>query len=335
MHQQFDQLIADGHLNRIKHPNASLWLYNYTAKAQYERVWNEITLLCRGLILDADGKIVARPFPKFFNIEEHKPEEIPDLPFVAYEKMDGSLGILYWIDDTPYICTRGSFTSEQAQLASDWLRTKYAGSIAQLRRGVTYLFEVIYPENKVVVDYGTNEGLVLLAILDNETGHDLPLEEIGFPLVRTITDLKEVNQLRDLQTPNAEGFVLRYANGLRVKVKFAEYVRLHRLLTHVTNLTIWELLSTGEGVHVLLDHVPDEYYDWVKITVSELETAYAAIENQCKSVYQVRDNRKDTAAYFMTQPHPKILFHMLDGKNYAAMIWQLVRPELSQGFQDA
>lgn len=37
-------------------------MYNYTAKAQYDKLWNEVTLQCRGLILDGDGNVVARPF---------------------------------------------------------------------------------------------------------------------------------------------------------------------------------------------------------------------------------------------------------------------------------
>ena len=77
-----------------KHPHADLFIYNYTNKAQYDRIWNEITLMCRGLILDAGLHIVARPFKKFFNLEELPADEIPDEPFEAYEKIDGSLGIL-------------------------------------------------------------------------------------------------------------------------------------------------------------------------------------------------------------------------------------------------
>jgi len=69
-----------------KHPDADLFIYNYTNKAQYDRIWNEITLQSRGLILDADLNIVARPFKKFFNLEEHPESEIPDEPFEAIRK---------------------------------------------------------------------------------------------------------------------------------------------------------------------------------------------------------------------------------------------------------
>ncbi len=104
------QMIAEKMVNVTKHPSADLWLYNYSQKCQYEKCWNEITLQCRGLILDSDFKIVARPFGKFFNLEEHTPDQIPALPFDVFDKMDGSLAITYWIDDIPHIATRGSYT---------------------------------------------------------------------------------------------------------------------------------------------------------------------------------------------------------------------------------
>ena len=90
-----DEMIAAKYISEKKHPDADLYIYNYTQKAQFERFWNETTMQCRGLILDGQRKIVARPFKKFFNYGEHETLSIPDGPFKVYEKMDGSLGILY------------------------------------------------------------------------------------------------------------------------------------------------------------------------------------------------------------------------------------------------
>ena len=63
-----------------KHPQADLFIYNYTPKVQYDKLWNEITLNTRGLILDSQMNIVAKPFGKFFNLEEHQANEIPPIP---------------------------------------------------------------------------------------------------------------------------------------------------------------------------------------------------------------------------------------------------------------
>lgn len=109
-----EEMVSSGYVRMKKHPERPLYIYNYTAKAQFEYMWNEVTMLCRGLILDENYKIVARPFTKFFNYGEVANEVIPSLPFEVYDKMDGSLGILYWWNDRPYIATRGSFMSEQA-----------------------------------------------------------------------------------------------------------------------------------------------------------------------------------------------------------------------------
>ena len=58
-------------ISEQKHPNLDLWIYNYTKRCQYEKKWDEVTTMCRGLILNKEGNIIARPFKKFFNIGEH------------------------------------------------------------------------------------------------------------------------------------------------------------------------------------------------------------------------------------------------------------------------
>ncbi|MCC7371630.1 MAG: hypothetical protein IT306_24645 [Chloroflexi bacterium] len=104
-----------------------------------------------------DGRIAGRPFRKFFNWGERE-VTIPDEPFVAYEKMDGSLGISYTdADGLPSLATRGSFTSYQARRACQILRAQYAhtlDAIVALGR-VTLCFEIILPEYRIVVDYAS------------------------------------------------------------------------------------------------------------------------------------------------------------------------------------
>jgi RNA ligase len=113
-----DELIAQGYITKRKHPEEDLFILNYTSKTQYERVWNEFTEQCRGLIVDSSMTIRSRCFRKFFNYDEVSSQvnkRISDgVKFDVFEKMDGSLGILYWIKDKPFIATRGSFESDQA-----------------------------------------------------------------------------------------------------------------------------------------------------------------------------------------------------------------------------
>lgn len=100
-----------------------LVLFNYTQQCQYAGRWNWFEQQSRGLILNATtGEIVARPFPKFFNLGECTPALGATIDYIT-EKWDGSLGILYRHNDEYKIATRGSFTGEQAQWATDFLKT--------------------------------------------------------------------------------------------------------------------------------------------------------------------------------------------------------------------
>lgn len=148
-----------------KHPTKDLWILNYSKTTQYGRLWDEITLACRGLVVNGAGTIVARPFTKFFNKEEHEAfvnveglfddngdiayldsnvvGTIPtDLAFEVFEKMDGSLGLLFYYDGEWIFASRGSFTSEQAVEGRKILE-KYQ-NLDKLNKGYTYLFEIIY-----------------------------------------------------------------------------------------------------------------------------------------------------------------------------------------------
>lgn len=322
-----------------KHPDADLYIYNYTRKCQFESLWNEVTLLTRGLILDGDMNIVARPFIKFFNYEQHKPEEIPVLPFEAYEKMDGSLGILYWNNGSPFMASRGSFQSDQSKHANNVLYSRYQHTFELLNRKATYLFEIIFPSNRIVCDYGDMDDLVLLAIIDNETGIDLPLADIGFPVVKRYDGVQDWSVLRNDNDMQREGYIIKFSNGFRMKLKYEEYCRLHSIVTNVSNLTVWETLSQGKSFDELLDRTPDEFDAFVRSTTEELNGKFTTIDFQHKMLYDKLisenfTNRKEQAAFILKQKgyNSKILFEMLDGKDYSHVIWRMIRPKYLRPF---
>lgn len=344
MEQAFTQLLPhmlrEGYVFVQRHPAQDLYIYNYTPKAQYERLWNDVTLQCRGLILDGNGGVVARPFRKFFNLEEVS--NLPAEPFEVYEKLDGSLGILYWAGEQAFIATRGSFTSEQSRKANQILHARYGHVLPRLERKHTYLFEIIYPENRIVVDYGPQEDLVLLAVIETATGRELPLIEVGFPVVERYNGLINLATIREKAARNKEGFVVKFASGYRVKVKFAEYVRLHRILTRVSSKHIWEYLRDDRPMEELLEQVPDEFYQWVRVTENGLKARYAAIEKEAKDQYAVLlrqlgegFSRKDFAALATQYLNPHLLFGLLDGKDLGGRIWKMVEPEFDKPFKTA
>lgn len=336
---KFKQLANERFLSVQPHPRLELLIWNYTQKAQFDKMWTEETLMSRGLITDLKGNIIQRPFKKFFNLGEDPEVDLPAEDFEVTEKMDGSLGILYWEGNKPCLATRGSFVSEQAIKGTEILTQKYG--MVKFDPKLTYLFEIIYPENRIVVNYGDTQDLVLLAVLDTETGKEGLLDDfrgLGVPLVKRYDGIKDIKNLKELQEDNREGFVIRLANGMRFKVKFAEYVRLHRLVTMVNAKTIWELLLNNQDFEELLERVPDEFYTWVRNTKADLEKKFLEIEVQAKNAFdRVRDmeTRKDQALFLKANtPYSSIVFTMLDNKDYKTLIWKLIRPVAEKPFKE-
>jgi len=186
----FKQMLDEGVIRSQVHPlYPELVIFNYTEKAQFDRIWNAATNVCRGLIvvlqgpnreLHADCVVLARPFNKFHNLNTaYVPETLEEnLPTAApprvTQKLDGSMGILYVWDHKLWIATRGSFDSDQARWATEWLRAHVAGWAydPEPDYDCTPVFEIIYQENRIVVDYDF-EGLVLLSLVGIANGIEL------------------------------------------------------------------------------------------------------------------------------------------------------------------
>lgn len=328
--ERLDALVAEGWLRSQRHPDADLWIYNYTERTQFEKHWTPETVACRGLILDAHGAIVARPFPKFFNLHE-----LPDFDpaehgsYWVSEKIDGSLGIAYWIDgeDDPRIATRGSFTSEQAIEGTRMIQ----GRELERDPDVTPLFEILYPENRIVVDYGDRRELVLLAALCNTTGGAYSYPGWIWSRVENY-GMVALDELLATERPNCEGFVVTFESGTRVKVKHAEYVRLHKLITGINARHVWMALSAGQPAVDGTEGLPDEIYGWIRGVEDRLFENYRKLEDLAAEVFAGRpvgESRKAHAVYFNSKPAvtTAICFRMLDGKPYEDLIWKVVKPE--------
>ena len=320
------------------HSTLPLAIFNYSRTCQYDRLWDAVTLNCRGLILDTEGNIIARPFPKFFNYEEHTAEEIPNELFEVYEKMDGSLGICFYYNGEWHMATRGSFTSEQAIKGKEML-DKYDTS--KLNTHYTYLFEIIYKENRIVVDYDF-EDLVLLAVIDTETGAEPGLDFVNthdFRVVMRYNTFGEgFDELKKEISKDNEGYVIRFSGGMRMKIKGDEYVRLHRILTNFSTTDIWELLRTNGNMDEFLDRVPDEFDNWVRMTVLELKAHFENIKFRSSidfEYYKGESNgdKKEFALAIKDNEYRSILFSMWDGKSYDDIIWKMIKPKWSKPFK--
>lgn len=363
--EKLERYYDEGLLLKQTHPYHDLTIWNYSPKVQYDRLWDEITMQCRGLVTNLEGKVIARPFKKFFNYEEYlenAPHMIPNEPFEVFEKMDGSLGILFHYNDEWILATRGSFTSEQSVKGKEIL-LKYR--LDYFFTDCTYLVEIIYPENRIVVEYGGDEKLVLLSIIHTESGVESTYEKMihstihsNIPFVKNYNGINDYSTLKSIIPNNAEGFVIRFKNGFRMKIKGDEYCRLHRILTNISNRDIWEYLKDNKPLDEILDKVPDEFYNWVRETVKKFEDDFAEIlghvitdfwdieskiHNDEKMlgddlVFDDKEYAKKYAEYAKTKKYPHLLFsyrkEMLNPIKTSNAIWKLLYPDYQKPFKN-
>lgn len=206
---------------------------------------------CRGLIFDAKtGQVLARGFHKFFNVNE-RPEVMDyrlDLtqPYVVIDKLDGSmLRPVRPFDkrgpnDPIHWGTMMGWTPIAA-LVDDFVNASELGykELVYYNEDINHtpIFEWCSRKQPIVIDYPEDQ-LVLTAMRDNVTGAYIPYERLkligatfNVPVVKAfaseITDLKEfIQYVRDIK--NAEGCIIRWADGHMTKLKGDEYCFRHR-----------------------------------------------------------------------------------------------------------
>jgi len=356
MLEQLNKYYEDGLLYKQVHPTLPLTIWNYSESVQYEKKWDEVTIQTRGLVTDNEGNVVARPFKKFFNYEELTPEQIPNEYFDVYEKMDGSLGILFNYNGEWILATRGSFTSEQS-IKGRQLLEKY--DYNRLNPNYTYLFEIIYPENRIVCSYDF-EDLILLGMVHTETGDEVNihltdnedirfknlLNNLGFKIVTLYKTWGEgFDVLKNEISKDKEGYVIRFKNGFRMKIKGDEYVRLHKIMTNLSTIGVWEVLSNGGKMEDYLKDVPDEFYKKVKMYVQSLNYGHYQYSEYAGKIHdyfrygKYNDNEKEHSKKEFAEHlernkiHPKvksICFAMWDKKPYDKIIWKYLKPKFEK-----
>jgi RNA ligase len=317
-----------------------LVLFNYTQQAQYAGRWNWFEQQSRGLILnETTGEIVARPFPKFFNLGERQPAAGTRISTIT-EKWDGSLGILYRHNGAFKIATRGSFTGEQAVWATGYLNTLKLPPHLRKYDDLTLLFEIIYPENRIVVNYGDMRGLVLLGGRWNTVGDEIAYsgmemlaEIMGIPYAKRyeFNTFEEIIAAAKALPTNEEGWVIRMSDGTRFKVKGDAYILAHRLLSEVTFKRVLDTVAAGT-YHEMIEGVPDEFLTVVKGYYNEIMYKIGWVVDTCQELMlnAPQDSDRKTFALWVQQ-QPKhlhsYLFAMKDERKIVPII-------LKQAFKD-
>lgn len=366
--EELEKEIVGGYVQERTHPEFPNYkILDYTTKTQFENNWNDVTINCRGLIYNTDtNTIVARGPKKFFNYEQNKNEFLKEVlehsihNFVKSIKEDGSCGILYPTPshDSLRFSTRGSFESEQSKVANDMFKPTEEQYIF-LRKCIienkTPIFEIIYPENRIVVDYGNEKDLKFVCLIDNETGkiifdnlyHDLcdlfntskayRFQPICFESSCEIDSYMEL--FKETFPDNFEGYVITNTKtGTSFKLKSKEYCRIHSIISNLSSIAIWKNLMSGFDIESILNNVPDEFYNWSKKKEAELVNAYNSIKNltieHFNNIKRTLDNVTDKEVAIEIQKLPKNISNLVftywrkgDHEQLRNQIFNLIKPK--------
>lgn len=258
------------------HPTLPLILLNYTPLAhntlfEFPEGWTPELRLCRGIVFDRDGTLVAMAFPKFFNYGEHaETRDLPDLPFVATEKLDGHLGIVFRYQGRFHVTTRGVFMSPTAKIAQAMLDVYVREHDLEehFPEDLTLLVEIIHPDTEVYTSYDGEKRFTVIGAYANHAMHDLGFQELRalaeklrLPMAerwagRSLAKL--VASMQDRSVSNREGFVVRFDNGLRVKLKFQTYIG--KMVADKLSYTYLMNRMLSGNLQKMLETLPEEIF---------------------------------------------------------------------------
>lgn len=336
-----NEYFENGLLIKKSHPTYPLIIWNYSRKVQLENLWDEVTIQTRGLVTDFDGNIIARCFNKFFNYEQLESVglSVPNENFDVFEKMDGSLIVVFWYDNQWICASRSSFDSEYSSYASKLIK-KFP--LEKLSTELTYCFELLWKERPIVI-VPLNDSLILLGAFNTKTGEEIDIQTEcykDFNIVKKHNGITDYKKIKETIGSNREGVVVRFKSGFRMKIKGEEYLRLHKIVTKFSTIDIWKVLKDGEDISEYLENVPDEFDIWVNFQISKFKENYNCIWLYYVNKYNEIFNKfngdltdKKTVALEVLSNYSKdqkVLFNMINEKEIDDIIWTMLRPEFEK-----
>ena len=230
---------------------------------------------CRGIIFDTEtGDVIRRPFHKFFNVNEREEtqDHVVDLsrPHAILEKLDGSM-IAPFIVDGQMIWGTKMGATDVAKPVEEFVDDDYIDfAVFCISNGMTPIFEWCSRKQRIVLDYGSEDQLILTAIREIKSGRYLSQDAmqdlaLGYnvPVVRAFepqTDMKAfLEHVRDLE--DLEGFVVRFDDGHMLKLKCHWYLQIHKAKEAILqDRNIVELIL-DEKLDDVKAHLPEEDRD--------------------------------------------------------------------------
>jgi RNA ligase len=250
------------------------------------------------------------------------------------EKIDGSLGILYRQDGAYRIATRGSVDGKQAVWATEFFNRRF--NVDGLENELTLLFEMIYPENRVVVNYGDREDMVLVGARNRFTGATFEFEDLkilaarfGFNLPRTyeFATIPELIKAAETLPIENEGWVVTFADGSRYKFKGSLYRLAHKMLTSVSFGQVLEAVARGKFEEAI-ENVPDEFLVHVREYKQTIDDKVTEITARVEDIMRdaPRTNRRDFALWvqnnFNGKIHTAYLYAAFDNRPLAPLVYR-------------
>lgn len=248
-----------------QHPNLVLFKYDQINSPFAEPLVRE----CRGIVLDQNDnwRVVSRAFDKFFNHGEGHASPIDWSTARTFEKVDGSLCVLYAYAGRWHVATTGTPDAGgrvgplQLRFADLFWRTwgKYASAPpSHDLAGHVFFFELTSPHNRVVVPH-TEDGLTLLGGRFPDGLEMTPpvvsgLLDGAFPTARAF-DLSSHTDIAatfsNMDPLHNEGFVVVDSEFRRIKVKHPGYVALHHAKDGMSTRAFVEIVRSGETSEVI------------------------------------------------------------------------------------
>jgi len=298
----------------------------------------------RGVIFDEENhfEIVCRPFKKFFNFGEELVDSIDWESSVVQEKLDGSI-LKSWYSERLgewVLSTNGVIFGQDVPImySQQGIETfgNMVGRVKQFNpskffRNLTYIFEIVGPNNRVVVPY-ENIDLYFLSAIETKTGMEYPLEEdmkkYSRPKEFSFDSLDEVvafSRSPAFNNYKNEGFVVKDKHYHRVKIKTEDYLRIHRIRGEAipNDKKILELVLMGEQDE-FLSYFPE--YTEQFITMAKKVNGYQQeLVVQVTEMLRLPDEeystRKKFADWAKKQKDPAVLFGIHDGKIESLKEW--------------
>lgn len=314
-----------------QYPNLYLFKYDQINSPMGEVIVQQ----ARGIILDSSNgwNIISRPYDKFFNYGEgHAPAIDWDSARVQ-EKLDGTCIQMYYYDGKWEISTLGkagatgnvgAFNNLLTFNDLFWQVFQELGYSTPKDKECTYIFELMTPLNKVIVQHTSNR-IVLHGVRHTLSGEYMPLQDFsnGWEVVKeySITpSIEEIKRAAGILSPmHIEGFVIVDKHYSRVKVKSPAYVALHHQISNLNNCidlpslerALLELVKVGEEVEFLT------YFPEHRQAVYSLQYRYHTLIEEITKVWEENKgitDRKEFALKVKDLPYSYILFSLLSNK---------------------